>query len=334
MSPCERLAGVSNATRAGKRAAVVLAAAAALAAGCGSGPSQVNAAVIMGDKVIAVDDVQQRLDRALEAEPAAKQLAAQRKLDLVSREIVARLITHDVLAGVAEREGLSVTEAEVASYAEQRPPSEDPVQRSVDAAFDERELARDRLLLQKLGEEYLDRLSVSFDGAILAEGDAKQQASDLANRLAAAPGDAKAAIEDAVGDRALLGQELNLVTGFAISDQFELSTSPLFGVEPNTVVAFPIGEQSTAWLVALVRDRDDNNTLTEEQAGILPQLLSAEQWPVWAERIGSRLLSTAIADADLRISPRYGVWDGAGMTVVPSEQELSGLVLPASNPAP
>jgi len=68
---------------------------------CASGPSQVNSAVIIGDHVISVDDVQRRLDEALTVEPAAKDLAKNHKLDLASRGIVDQLVRHELLAEAA-----------------------------------------------------------------------------------------------------------------------------------------------------------------------------------------------------------------------------------------
>ncbi|MDQ3787420.1 MAG: hypothetical protein M3422_09275, partial [Actinomycetota bacterium] len=86
-----------------RRAVAPFAAVTALVAtlsACGTGPSQVNSAVIIDDHVISVDEVQSLIDKVVK-EPAARPLAQQHKLDLVAREVVSQLVTHQVLSEVA-----------------------------------------------------------------------------------------------------------------------------------------------------------------------------------------------------------------------------------------
>src|SRR5256885_14327161 len=109
---------------------------------CGSGPNQVNSAVIIGDRVITVDSVQQRRDTALKNEPAAKALAMTHALDKGARGIVSQLVRHELITSAARQENLSVAERDVTDYVAGRKPAEDPIQRSVDAAFDPNEVAR------------------------------------------------------------------------------------------------------------------------------------------------------------------------------------------------
>src|SRR5436190_11329797 len=75
---------------------------------CGSGSTQANSAVIIGKRVISVDEVQQRLDTALSKEQVAKDLAKNHKLDLVSRGIVSTLVLHELIVEQVRRDGLSV----------------------------------------------------------------------------------------------------------------------------------------------------------------------------------------------------------------------------------
>jgi hypothetical protein len=87
-------------------------------AGCGSGPSQVGAAVIVGDHAVSVDDVQGKLDKLLQDNALAKTLAQQHKLDLLSRSIVSREVLNRATDEAAKADGLVVDEKLVAQRAD------------------------------------------------------------------------------------------------------------------------------------------------------------------------------------------------------------------------
>jgi hypothetical protein len=314
----------------------VLAVLASAVTACGSGPSQINSAVIIGDRVVSVDEVQRRLDTALEAEPAARDLARNRKLDLVSRGIVNQLVRHELIAEAARREGLTVSEADVTELTASSAPPEDPVLKAVMAGFDGREIARDRLLLQELGRRNLDRLQVQLQAAtVVSQGNARETATDLARKLAAQPDRLPELVQE------LGSQEVNVVRveslnpvntyGFFVQEQVQLT--PVFSVGPNTVVSFQFvaGEQAgaNAWLVALVRSRDTRATLSEQDRALVAQVP-----PEWHQAIGTQLIGPLADELDVRISPRYGVWDELAVGVAPNESEKVGLVLPVATPKP
>lgn len=322
-----------------RRPAVSFTALALLLTGCGAVSNQPNAAIIFDDRTVSVDEVQQRLDQALRTEPATQELAKNHKLDLVSRGIVNQLVRHELLAKAAEREGITVAESDVAElvgraeqadHADHAEPAEDPVQRSVDAAFDRSETARDRLLAQGLGRKYLETLRVTFDGAVLDTADAKDKAIEVAGQVAARPDQALALFERATGDRqrVINAFKLTSVGGYAIAAQNQVLLTPLYGVQPNTVVAFPLSgsEQgaSAGWVVALVRNRELNATPNEEDKASVSQVP-----PQWLELVGRQLTADLIDDLGVRISPRYGLWDDIAVGVAPSEGEKVGLVLRA-----
>jgi hypothetical protein len=311
-----------------RRPVLLLAASALLLAGCGSGLSQPNAAVIIGDRTISVGDVQHRLDTALKADPTAQELAKNHKLDLVSRGIVSQLVRHELLAEAATREGLTIAESDVAELANRSAPSQDPTQRSIQAAFDAKEIARDQLLAQQLGQKFLETLRVTFDGAILNSSDAKDKAADVAAQVAAQPDRALVLFEQATGSaqQVIPGFKLTGVGGYNIAAQNQVLLTPLYGVQPNTVIAFPLGagEQSagSGWVVALVRERELNAPLTEEDAALVPEVPRQ-----WLELVGRHLSAPLFAELGVRVSPRYGVWDDVAVGMSPSEGEKVGLVL-------
>jgi SurA-like protein len=306
---------------------------------CASGPSQINSAVIIGDRVISVDDVQHRLDESLNTEPATKDLAKNRKLDLVSRGIVNQLVRHELLAEAAKREGLSVSEKDLADVTAGTAPAQDPVQRAIEAGFDAHELAKDRLLALNLGKKYASRLQLTVSGAqVVSPANAQKLATDLAKKLAAVkPDQVGAELEK------LATQEINPVPNLLVSAPYSyglwasqnqgLDIRPLFGAPVNSVVAFPLGsgEQSASsgWFVGVIQRRDENATLTDQVAQLLPQVT-----PDWLQGVGLKLISPLAAELGVRISPRYGIWDQLSVGVVPSEGERFGLIIPAANARP
>src|SRR2546423_138692 len=134
-----------------------------LLAGCGSGPSQVRAAVLIGDQEVSVDQVQQLIDNAVADRPAARQLAQQHKLDLLGREIVRQLVLHELLGRAAQREHLT---ADPSLVAEARNLLTQPVSTnstdpselaaSIVAHARSADYASDRALEQQLGTKYFD----------------------------------------------------------------------------------------------------------------------------------------------------------------------------------
>jgi hypothetical protein len=298
---------------------------------CGNGPSQVNSAVIIGDRVITVDDVQRRLDTALAAEPAAKDLAKNHKLDVVSRGIVNELVRHELLSEAAKRENLTVSEGDLREAVAGVAPSEDPLQRTVDAAFDANERARDQLLAAALGKKYLEKLQITFDGVSLSAGDARKTAEDLARQVAAKPDQAANLFAQAAGPQ---GQPINGITlsevgAYGIYVQNQVMVAPLLGVPANSVVAFPLGTSQEGggggWLVAHIKERNTNATLSGDDSAAVSQVP-----PNWMALVGQHLASPLAEELGVRISPRYGVWDQLSVGVVPTEGEKVGLIIPVA----
>lgn len=317
-------------------ALAALAVATTLVSGCGSGPSQVNSAVIIGDRVVSVDEVQRRLDTALNAEPAARDLAKNRKLDLVSRGIVNQLVRHELVAEAARRDGLTVSESELTELTASTAAPEDPVLRSVQAAFDAREIARDRLLLQALGRKYLDRLQLEVELAtVVSQTSGRERAAELARKVAAQPDRMAQLVQEAASEEVNLVRVpvLNPVNTYGFFTQEQVQLAPVFTAGANTVVSFQFvaGEQAgaNAWLVALIKQRDLDATLSEQERELVAQVP-----PEWQQNVGTQLIGPLAAELGVRISPRYGVWDELAVGLAPNEAEKVGLVLPAASRQP
>jgi hypothetical protein len=313
---------------------------------CGSGPSQVNSAVIIGDRVISVDSVQQRLDTALKNEPAARRLAAAHKLDEVSRHIVGQLVRHELIADVAKRDNLTVSDKQVADVVASLKPSDDDILQSVRAAFDPNELVRDQLLISELGRKNLATRQLILNGAAIFRPDfTAAKASDLARQMAAKPDRipelAKAAAGPESPDNqsgAVTDVKWNAIARFGqAAQQSQTGQAPpssalfgsLFAAPNNSVITYGIGVggPQAGWLV--VQIRTDSAGVPSDQAALASQVPDD-----WAMDLGQHLLGANSGDLGIRVSPRYGVWDPLAVEVVADADQKIGEVFPVSSPRP
>jgi len=294
--------------------------------GCGSGPSQIGAAALVGDTAIPVDRVQGQLDSVLtkEGEQAKAQLVAGNQLDDVSREIVTQAVRHELLAVAARREGLTVDDEQVTDLISEQGGPEVASAATIYDAQGIRVRARDQLLAVELGRKYLSRLSVTVDyttaGTRTAAMQRVQQLSeagpDRAREIIAA--------EAEQGAAAALDQEI------LAAENPGLAAAPMFGVDEGTVVAFTAGQDAGSWLVTVVTDRstDAQGSTGAQGGGALDEVD-----PALLEAVGLRQLAPIARDLGVRINPRYGVWDPVSLRVAPNENETAGFVAPLREPA-
>ncbi|GLY35135.1 hypothetical protein Amsp01_011590 [Amycolatopsis sp. NBRC 101858] len=338
------------------RALVAVVAGALLLAGCGSGPSQVGSAAIVGDRSVSIDQVQNLIDKAVREQPYARKLAAEHKLDVLGRAVVSSLVLHELLATAAEKQGITPNYGQIEAQLAKDPlngtvsadaaDENQAVSELVTRTRDHREALTDTYLAQALAEKTVPNLSVTFDytsigsmpdsttGATLKGPDAKNAAFDLARQFAADPAAATKRIgADAQYEASLRqqaaqqGQSTDSIppltgVGEAVpaSQAGVLAASPLFGSPAGTVTVFPYPNREGTWFVAVVRQRVDDKPVATEQA---PALDDASK-----TAIGMRQLQPLFDQSDVRINKRYGVWDVVGMTVLQNLDAAQGLVLP------
>ncbi|MFC5287151.1 SurA N-terminal domain-containing protein [Actinokineospora guangxiensis] len=305
---------------------------------CSTGPSQVNAAAIVGDKTITVDQVQELTRKAVEAEPAAKVLADQRKLDLLSRAVLKQLVTHELLETYARDNGITVDSGQVGQLSRQLSESLQPlptdgsvtadiiVQQAVNKVIDPTVLAKDYLLQLKLGQQAAPTLEVTMDYIVLAPGGPEEptgslrgKAEDLAKRLAAGPEQAAAVFQEEIqaGGQAMTAQK------FTPSADPSIAGTLIYGTPVGNVIGFQPSAEQALWVVAVVTGR---STDAEPDP-------SAAQDPRLATALGPRLLQPLVDQVGVTISPRYGVWDIGAMGVAPSAAETAGFVVPMAEGA-
>ncbi|MGH3980159.1 MAG: SurA N-terminal domain-containing protein [Pseudonocardiaceae bacterium] len=291
-----------------------------LLAGCGSGPSQVGAAAIVGDRIVPIEQVQQQLRTVLEkeGEEAKAQLVAGRQLDDVSRQIVTLAVQHELLAEAAERERLSVSEQRVTAMIDRLGGARAASAGSVFTVENFRDRARDQLLAVELGRKYLPGLAVTVDYTTAdTRGAAMQRVAELS---AAGSERARELIRADVdqGAAAALDQEI------IASENPGFASAPVFGVGKGTVVAFPSDEQAGTWLVMVVTGRStDGGSGQPARKG---EIDAMDRSLIAAA--GIRQLAPVAEDVGVRLNPRYGVWDAVSLQTAPNENETTGFVAP------
>ncbi|WP_053719339.1 SurA N-terminal domain-containing protein [Saccharothrix sp. NRRL B-16348] len=297
-----------------RRFTLIGAAVALLVAGCGTGPGHVGSAAIVGDTVLPLEQVQQRLDIVLKKEPEAQKLHDQRKLDQVARQLVTLGVQHELIEQAARREGVSVSEEDVTESVEQAGGAELASQNTVYDAATFRERAKDQLLLVELARKYVDRMEVTFDYFFTKDN---ADAIEKAKQVAADPAKMAEFVADA--PEGTQGQALSKEGQRVRSAESpQAAQSPLFGVPAGTVVAFAPDPSSAQWIVAYVTDRKTDVRASSGESSteqLTPQVL---------EQIGLRLVQTLAGDPEIEVNPRYGLWDGTAISLAPSEGEMSG----------
>ncbi len=326
-----------------RRALGAVLAGAFLLAGCGAGPSQVGAAAIIDGQVTSIDQVQALLDRAVQEQPYARQLASRHQLDLVGREIVRQVLLHDVVTKAAQKEGIAVDEATVGEALQQDPlatPVPESVTQDQSAAVtqlvwrlrDHREAITDQYLQQRIALKYLPTLTVNFDYTSIGAPTSESQAPSIDPKVARSQAIAKA--EQYAKDPGALQRDVQSGAQGNVGQQAPALSSPqdaatvLFGVPAGNVIAFQPNPASapTWWVTAVVKQRSTASRVATDQV----------QQPTAAQlgAIGVRMLQSYMGDVSFKINPRYGVWDPVGMDLAPTANEVQGVVVPVHSGAP
>ncbi|PKW14227.1 SurA N-terminal domain-containing protein [Saccharopolyspora spinosa] len=292
-----------------------IAAAGLLLAGCGSGPSQVGAAAIVGDNRIPVSDVQSWFGEVLAKEPGLKpQLQQQGNLDELGRQLAAQLVRQELVEQAARDERLTVTDQQVADLINRMGGPAAATSGKIYTPQNLREVARTQLLATELGRKYFDRLDITFD---YSQATTRGEAEEKAKRMAQGPAEAAAVVtaDAKAGVPAALDQKLRATDSPQLA-----ATTPLFGAQPGTVLAFEPETNSGQWLIARIKERRADAPPAVPAGGADDQTLQG---------VGMHLLGITADRVGVRLSPRYGVWDRVNLVAVPSEGETTGFRMSA-----
>jgi hypothetical protein len=283
----------------------------AVISGCGAGPGQAGSAVIVGDEAVPLETVQSRLDVALGKTDMVSQLAAQGiGVPDIARDVVTRAVLHELLVRAAQRESITVSDADVRA--------ELAAEGGVDARtraslYDEsalRERVRDQLIAIRLAERFVDRLAVTAD---LFATTSREDAERAAEIIAAGGPDADALFE-LNPQTARRGLEYRAVTSP------EVASTVLFGAPEGSTVVFQPSPDQSGWLVLHITARSTD-------AAPVGPAAATQLAPADLAAIGERLLQPLATEVGVRVNPRYGVWDPIQLRVV-GEDQVTGTILP------
>lgn len=301
------------------RVVAVVAVIGAVVSGCGSGPSQVGSAAIIGSEAIPLAVVQEQITTALGAEKS--QAVAGRNQGAggnygspqVAREVVTGAILSNLLDRRIAEEGIEIGDSELDAALAGAGTAEELDQASLYTPEVQRERIRDDLAAAELGARYVDRLGVTLQFT----GFPTEDEALAAARVAAAGGpDADAVFADAPPQ----GQASRI----RAAENPALATSFAFGTPAGSVVVLRPAQDGAPWTVIRILERD--NDLPPMQPSAVDRFGPAD-----LQLIGYRLLQPAAAELGVQVNPRYGVWDPIQLGVVGAEETAGVIVSP---PAP
>lgn len=297
---------------------------AALLAGCGSGPSQVGSAAIVGDTAISIEYVQSWWDRYLSSPELKERVREADSFDDLGRLIVTQAVRHELLRNVAQREKLQFDEADVSKLIEDLGGEQAAVE-ATNSIYDSntiRDRARDQLLAAALGRKYFESTGVRYDFTTVSS---REQAETKAKLFARDPDGVSAVIE--ADDRGGAQTGIDQTQNMADSIEYALNT-PLFSVPAGSVVAYPDPDQSNQgqWIVAVVRERSTDNRPSTAPGAVSVDGLDASR----LEGIGLQLLAPLAREIGVRVNPRYGVWSDVYVAAAQTVGEIPAIVVPFS----
>jgi hypothetical protein len=291
--------------------------------GCGSGPAQAGSAAIIGDTVVPLDFVQGRLDTYLKRTPQDTPDPAGQpkdKLDKTARDILSFKIQHELTLRAAQREGVAVGEDTLSQLLDQAGGAETLSEGTFfDAESFRNERARDQLLQVEIGRKYVDKLAVTFDYFSVKT---LKDGVDKAKQVARDPNKMAELLRDATAQDLQAGEADKTFTS---AESPQLATTPLFGVPAGTVVVFQPGQDNGTWVVAHVKERktDAKPSADASSEQLTPQILAG---------IGLRVIQLIADETEIKVNPRYGVWDSSAVGLAASDGEKTGFQVAVHQP--
>jgi hypothetical protein len=294
------------------RVAVAVVAAGAVATGCGSGPSQVGSAVIVGDNAVSLESVQSQLATALSKPDQVAQLKQQGGSEAdVARGIVTQQVLHDLLGRQAAAQNIAVTEQQVDSELADNGGADQVLDSSLYDLATLRDRVRDNLIAAQLARNVVGGLSVTVDlVAATSQADADAKAATLAAGGPAA---------DALFTNADTSAKGQVIQAVNYPDD---AGTVLFGTPVGQVVVFQPSAQQAGWIVFRVVDRrTDVASPTDAVNNLSQQQLVT---------IGERTLQPVADQVGITVNPRYGVWDPIQMRIVGADERAGEILTPKS----
>lgn len=323
-----------------------LAAAALLVSGCSAGPSQVGAALIVGDTSVSVNQIQHELSDLLATQTAAQQAQQQGKLDQASRALVTGHVLHVLTGRAAAQYGLSVNDQQIDQLINQAGGTDKAASALFTDSANVRDTVRDVLLEVALARKFADTMNVTIGYVVApdratAVGDARKIAADpkaLDGLVASANAAGAASGQGGGGQTSMPFSVSTYLQGIAQAQQQAQAQgqpaptqnlAPVFGAPAGSVVAFqPDPANNPSWIVALVRSRvtGAGGATSGTSAADVSDLGTLQS-------VGISLLQPIGNGLGVRISPRYGAWNQATMSVTALDDQSAGVEFPVRAPA-
>ncbi|MEJ8280398.1 SurA N-terminal domain-containing protein [Pseudonocardia spirodelae] len=288
-------------------ALLIVGAVAAAGAGCGTGPSRVDAAAIVGQESIPLATVQPAITSVLARPGLVDGLKSQGGSEAdIGRAVVSQLVIRDLLDLAGPELGVTVTDQQVEQAIAQQGGAE-AVEASSLSVGGPQAATRDELALAAIARSELPRLSVTADVAVAQD---RAQAATLAREVAAGGQRAETALAGAGTTQ----------RGLAIrpAETPQAALTPLIGIPAGWVAAFPLGS-GQGWVVVRVTQR---TVADAAPAGPASEAIARLDRQSLTEA-GIRLLTPTALRTGVELNPRYGVWDPIQMLAVPGAEQAS-----------
>lgn len=282
-----------------------------LLAGCGSGPSRVDAAAVIGSDTLTLSETQPRITAALGRPDLLESLksSGQGQAD-VGRAVVKRMVVHDLLGRAAAEQHIAVGNQELDAVLAAAG-GEQAFAGTSQGPEGARDSVRDQLIATRLAQQQVDRLEVKADVAI---AQTREEAATIARAFAAGGAEA----ERALASKGTAQRGLSIRP----ASTPEVAATPLIGIPAGDTALFQMSPQQGGWLVVRVTERrTDAPPAGPAAASRIDQQTLAEA--------GVRLLTPIAARTGVTVNPRYGVWDPVMLRIAPDASQV-GEILPAS----
>lgn len=290
----------------------------ALVGGCGSGPSQIGSAVIVGSQVVPTQAVEARLGQALARTEIVDQLTAQGiTTPDITRDIVTQSVIHELSVRAAQENGIVVTEADIDAELVSLGGEAAVLEQFLGDRATVRERVWDQAVAERLAALQVPGLAVTVD---IVGVSSRSDAEDAA-KIVAAGGPAADAFFAANPDTTRRAYE------YRASANPDVAVSPVFGTPVGGSGWFQPVPGQESWIAYRVIDRRTDAPPVAPELDAVPQIGRSG-----LAEIGLRLLQPVAAQAGVRVNPRYGVWDPLSMRVLGADQVSGGLLPPSARP--
>jgi hypothetical protein len=321
--------GLATVTMVMSRSATLLvtgALAGVLLAGCASGPGQAGSAAIVDGTAISLDTVQAQLTNYLANQPPASGGQQVSPAD-EARAIVSYAVLDQIDNAASAKYHLNVPAQAISEYTAELGGIAALMKNTGYTSAELQMILHDRVVQMAYATKYIGQFQATFDS--VSVGDQKT-ATALAQKLSADPANARSILTTAAAASNAQPQfGTKLTGGQIISQQTQIDQQaqqsggstpastilPVFAAKSDSVLTFPVSQGQ--WVVLVVHSADTNAKPSAADSNALSQASSDDLY-----QSGTFLLSPLAQDLSIKISPRYGVWDQIGMSVVATSGQL------------